>query len=176
MKKLLVLSFMFVLVMLGIQGVGAEELVEEVIVEPSAWDNWLNTLKDFGSIKNFAVTVGSLSGLVMLVKVRSTYKFLKSPDGLLVIEKYAMKLFAKISESPQLIMNITKLVVTLPVIKNILDKADAKANMYGIELQGKILDMEAKLSANVYEDNKLPEAIEYLTKLRTEYENIKPSE
>ena len=75
-------------------------------------------------------------------------------------------------------MNITKLVVTVPVIANILDKATAKAGIYELELQGKILDIEAKLSAKVFEPGsiQLQEATIYLTKLRDEYETIKSSE
>lgn len=176
MRKLVLFIALFVLVTLGIQGVGAEEIVEEVIAEPSAYDNWLNTIKDFSSIKNFVLTSGGLATLVALWKVRSTYKFLKSPDGLVVIEKWALKLIGKVSESPEVVLNITKTIIALPVIKKILDKAEAKASMYEIELQGKILDIEAKLSAKVFEDDKLPEAIEYLQKLRDEYETLTVSE
>lgn len=176
MKKVLLLSIMFVLVMFGIQGVGAEEIIEPVITEPTAWENWLNALTDFASLKNALVSVGSLAGLVTLLKVRGLYKFLKSPDGLIVIEKFALKLISKISESPETILNITKTVFTLPVMKNILDKAEAKAGLYELELQGKILDIEAKLSAKVFEEDKLPEAIAYLQKLRDEYETITTTE
>ena len=176
MKKLLLLSIMFVLVSFGIQGVGAEEVIEQVVTEPTAWDNWLAALTDFASLKNALVSVGSLAGLVTLLKVRGLYKFLKSPDGLIVLEKYALKLIGKVSESPEIVLNITKTVATLPVVANILNKAEAKAGLYELELQGKILDIEAKLSANVFEEDKLPEAIAYLQKLRDEYETITVSE
>ena len=177
MRKVLLLSIMFVVVMLGIQGVYAEELVEEVIVEPNAWDNWLNTIKDFGSIKNFVLSAGGLATLLTLMKVRSTFKFLKSPDGLIVIEKFGMKLFGKISESPELIMNITKLVVTLPVIKTILGKAERKANMYDIELLDKIVNLKAKIGAKVFAtDEDLQQATLLLQKLSDEYENISVTE
>lgn len=176
MKKLLLLSIMLVLVGLGIQGVGAEEIIVDEVLEPTAWDNWLNVLTDFASLKNALVSVGSLAGLVTLLKVRGLYKFLKSPDGLIVLEKYALKLIGKVSESPEIVLNITKTVATLPLVANILNKAEAKAGLYELELQGKILDIEAKLSAKVFDDNKLPEAIAYLQKLRDEYENITVSE
>ena len=177
MKKVLLLSLMLVLVMLGINGVGAEELIDEVIAEPTAWDNWLNTIKDFGSIKNFVLSAGGLATLVTLSKVRSTYKFLKSPDGLVVIEKYAMKLFGKISESPELVMNITKLVVELPVIKNIVAKAEAKANMYETELLDKIVNLKAKISAKVFDKPEdLQQATLLLQQWVNEYENISTSE
>ena len=176
MKKLLLLSIMLVLVGLGIQGVGAEEIIVDEVLEPTAWDNWLNVLTDFASLKNALVSVGSLAGLVTLLKVRGLYKFLKSPDGLIVLEKYALKLIGKVSESPEIVLNITKTVATLPLVANILNKAEAKAGLYELELQGKILDIEAKLSAKVFDDDKLPEAVAYLQKLRAEYENITVSE
>jgi len=64
----------------------------------------------------------------------------------------------------------------MPIIANILAKAERKANIYELELQGKILDMEAKLSAQVFEGTAQQEAIAYLTNMRTEYENIKSNE
>ena len=176
MRKVLLLTTLFAITMLGINGVLAEEIIEEVIVEPSAFDNWVDMLTDMASLKNALVSVGSLAGLVTLLKVRGVYKFLKSPDGLVVVEKYALKLISKVSDSPEIVLNITKTVATLPVVANILDKANAKAGIYELELQGKILDIEAKLSAKVFEDDKLPEAVEYLTKLRVEYDNLKTSE
>ena len=176
MRKVLLLTTLFAITMLGINGVLAEEIIEEVIVEPSAFDNWVDMLTDMASLKNALVSVGSLAGLVTLLKVRGVYKFLKSPDGLVVVEKYALKLIGKVSDSPEIVMNITKTVATLPVVANILDKANAKAGIYELELQGKILDIEAKLRAKVFEDDKLPEAVEYLTKLRVEYDNLKTSE
>lgn len=176
MRKVLILSVMLVLVILGIQGVGAEEIIIEEVVEPTAWDNWIAVITDMASLKNALVSVMSVSGLVTLWKVRTVYKFLKTPDGLVIVEKYALKLIGQVSEHPEIIMNITKIVVTMPVIKDILDKATAKAGIYELELQGKILDIEAKLSAQVFADDKLPEAIEYLTKLRAEYETITSTE
>lgn len=176
MKKILVLVIMFVLVSFGIQGVGAEEIIAEEVLEPTAWDNWLNVLTDFASFKNAIVSVGGLATLLTLVKVRGVYKFLKSPDGLVVIEKYALKLISKISESPEVVLNITKLVITLPVVENIIAKATAKADVYELELLGKILDMEAKLSNEVFEVDKQKEAIAYLTKLREEYETVKSNQ
>ena len=176
MKKLILLLVMVLLVTLGIQGVGAEEIIVEEVLEPTAWDNWIALITDFASLKNAIVSIGGVAGLITLLKLRNVYKFLKSPDGLIVIEKYALKIIGKVSESPEVVMNITKLVMTMPVIQNILAKATAKANIYELELQGKILDMEAKLSAKVFEEGAQAEAIEYLTKLRDEYETISTSE
>jgi hypothetical protein len=177
MKKYLILVDLMVMIFtLNLQGVFAEDIIIEEASEPTAWDNWVAILSDFASLKNFIVSAGGLATLVTLLKVRGVYKFFKSPDGLIVIEKLGMKLLSQASENPELIMNITKLVVTLPVVKNILEKAERKAGIYELELQGKILDMEAKLSAKVFEDGKLPEAIEYLTKLRDEYEALKLNE
>lgn len=176
MKKLLLLSIMLVLVAFGIQGVGAEEVLVEEVLEPTAWENWIALISDFASLKNAIVSIGGVAGLVTLLKVRNIYKFLKSPDGLIVIEKFALKLIGKVSESPEIIMNITKLVVAMPMFDNIMNKAKAKASMYETEVLGKILDMEFKLSAKVFDDGAEAEAKAYLAKLRDEYETLKSSE
>lgn len=176
MKKLTLLLVMLVLVTLGIQGVGAEEVIVEEVLEPTAWDNWMALITDFASLKNAIVSIGGVAGLISLMKLRGIYKFLKSPAGLVVIEKMALKIIGKVTESPELVMNVAKIVATMPVVKDILDKAKAKASIYELELQGKILDMEAKLSAKVFEDGAQAEAMTYLTKLREEYETLTTSE
>ena len=176
MKKLILLLVMVLLVTLGIQGVGAEEIIIEEVLEPTAWDNWMALITDFASLKNAIVSIGGVAGLISLIKLRGIYKFLKSPKGLIVIEKYALRVIGKFTESPELVMNVAKIVATMPVVKDILDKAQAKAGIYELELQGKILDMEAKLSAKVFEAGAEAEAISYLTKLREEYETLTTSE
>lgn len=176
MKKVLLFSIMFMLVMLGIQGVGAEEIIVDEVLEPTAWDNWIALITDFASLKNAIVSIGGVAGLVSLLKVRGIYRFLKSPDGLIVIEKFALRLIGKVSESPEIIMNITKLVVAMPMFANIVAKLQSKANMYETEVLGKILDMELKLEAKVFSPKAEAEAITYLAKLRDEYETLKLSE
>lgn len=176
MKKLVLLLVMLLFITLGIQGVGAEEIIVEEVLEPTAWDNWIALITDFASLKNAIVSIGGVAGLITLLKLRGIYKFLKSPKGLIVIEKYALRIIGKVSESPELVLNIAKIVATMPVVKNILDKAQAKASIYELEIQGKILDMEAKLSAKVFEEGAEQEAIVYLTKLREEYENLTTNE
>ena len=169
MKKVLTVLSLAVIFLLGSTGVLAAEVVEEV-VEPSAFDNWVSIITDFASLKNFIVSIGGLATIASLVKLRNAIKFLKTPKGAAVIENYALKIIGKLTEKPELVIKIAKIVVTIPVIENIINKAERKANSYELELKGKILDIEAKLSAKVFEDGKQEEAIEYLTKLREEYD------
>ena len=174
MKKLILLLVMVLLVTLGIQGVGAEEIiVEEVVAEPNMW---IEAFKSMANFKNAIMSVGGVAGLLTLWKIRGLYKFLKSPLGLVAIENMFVKVISKVTDKPELVMNVAKIVATMPVVKDILDKAQAKAGIYELELQGKILDMEAKLSAKVFEAGAEAEAISYLTKLREEYETLTTSE
>jgi len=176
MKKVLLLSIMLVLVGLGIQGVGAEEIIEPIITEPSAWDNWLNSIEDWASFKNALMSAFSVSGLILTWKILGLLRYLKKPEGKESLQDFGVKILGKISQKPELVISIMKLVVEFPIIKQILENGKRKAEMYETELMGKILDVEAKLSAKVYEEDKLPEAIAYLQKLRDEYENITVSE
>lgn len=171
MRKVLLLSFMLVVAWLGFNGVYAEELVETV--EPSTFDNWMATLGDWASIKNFLVTGMSFGGVITLFKIRSAYKFFKTPKGIATIENIFVNVLGKVTEKPELVMKLGAILVEMPIIKNILNVFQKKANIYALELEGKILDIEAKLSAQVYEGDKLQEATAYLTKLRTEYETTK---
>ena len=175
MKKLLVLSIMAVLVLLGMQGVAAEEIIDEVI-EPTAFDNWVNVISDFASLKNFVLTSTGIGSLVALLKLRGAYKFLKSAKGLVAIEDMFIKVLGKVTDKPDLVVKIVKIVATMPVIENLLTKATAKADMYDLELQGKILDYEAKLEAQIFEGDSLVQATAYLARLRTEYETYKSNE
>lgn len=174
MKKLILVVALFALTFFVGTPVFAEEVAE--VVEPNAWDNWVSVMGDFASFKNFIVTSGSLAGLVALLKLRGAWKYFKSPQGMVTIEKIGFNILSKVTDSPELVIKISKLVMTMPVIKGILDKAQRKGELYELELQGKILDMEAKLSAQIFEGTAQQEAIEYLTKMRTEYEAIKLNE
>jgi|LGVF01.2.fsa_nt_gb hypothetical protein len=172
MRKVLLLSIMLTLVLLGVNGVGAEEILVDEVLEPTAWDNWLASIGDWASFKNALLSTFSVSGVIITWKLLGLLKFLRSKDGVIALENFGVRILGKISKSPELVISIMKLVVEFPVIKQILDKAKLKADMYETELLGKILDIEAKLSAGVFETDKLPEAIAYLTKLRDEYENL----
>lgn len=173
MKKLLLLSIMLMLVMLGIQGVGAEEIIVEEVVEPSSFDNWVAVMTDFASLKNFVLTSSGVAALVSLAKIRSAYKFLKSAKGLAAIENMFVKVIGKITDKPEMVVKIVKIIATMPVVSKILAKFEAQANIYELELQGKILDYESKISAKIFEGDKLDEATSYLASLREEYENLK---
>ena len=170
MKKVLLLSFMLTIALLGFNGVYAVDEIE-VVAEPSQWDNWIATMSDWASLKNFIVTSGGLATLVALLKLRGVYKYFKSPSGLIAIENMFVKVLEKVTEKPELVIKLGAIIMEMPIIKNIITALTRKADMYAIELEGKILDIEAKLSAQVYEGDKLQEATAYLTKLRTEYEN-----
>ena len=177
MKKVIVLLVAFTLsIMLGVQNVFAEEAVE-VIAEPSMFDNWVDVISDFASLKNFVVSSASVASLIALWKVRGAYKFLKSPTGIKKLEVIGFNIIKRFTDSPELVIKIANIVMELPLIKGILDNAKRKASMYEVDLLDKIINLEAKLAANVFEDNASAnaDAIKLLQKLRDEYEIIQPS-
>lgn len=173
MKKLSLILVMLVMLSLSLVGVHAEELVTETVVEPSAFDNWVSTMSDWASLKNFIVTSGGLATLIALMKLRGVYKYFKSPNGLAAIEDMFVKVLGKVTDKPELVMKFGAILIEMPIIKNILTVYQRKADIYLLELEGKILDIEAKISAEVYEGEKLQEATAYLTNLRNEYETTK---
>lgn len=169
MKKLGLILVMSVIALLSFSGVYAEEVVE-VVAEPTSWDNWVGIMSDWASLKNFILSAGGFGVLIALVKLRGAWKYFKSPKGIALIETIGFNILSKITEKPELVVKIGAILVEMPIIKNILAISQKKANNYALELEGKMLDMEAKIAAEVYEGDKLQEATAYLTKLRTEYE------
>jgi len=175
MKKLIVFTGLFIVsIMFGLENVFAEEATE-VVTEPTAFENWIDVVTDFASLKNFVVTSGGVAVLIALAKVRSAWKFFKSPKGIATLETIGLNILSKLTDKPELVTKLMAIIVEFPIIKQILSNAQRKAELYETELQGKMLDMEAKLSAQVYSGTKLQEATAYLTKLRDEYETIQSS-
>ena len=174
MKKVMIIASLLLLATVFTGNVYA---AEEVVAEESAFDNWVNVVSDFGALKSFILSVGGLSLITFLYKVRKVYKFIKSPDGTETIYKHAENFLKRISDKPELITGIVNVFSQVPVVKQFLNRAVETADRLDMELEGKIIDLKAKLSANVFatpEDRQ--QAQNYLAKLVAEYENIKPSQ
>lgn len=174
MKKVLIIASLLLITFLFTGNVYA---AEEVVAEESTFDNWVNIVTDFASLKNFILSVSGLTVLTMMLKVRSLYKFVKSPDGTNAIYNHIETFLRRISDKPELIMGIVNVFAQLPIVKQLGDRALKTADRIDLELEGKIIDLKAKLGADVFatvEDRQ--QAQTYLAKLVAEYENIKPSQ
>jgi hypothetical protein len=173
MKKFLIVLGLLFIAAINLQGVYA---AEEVVAEESTFDNWISVVSDFASLKNFILSVSGLTLISVLLKVRSMYKFIKSPSGVETIYTHAEKFLARISDKPELLTSILTVFAQLPIVKQIADRAIKTADRIDLELEGKIIDLKAKIGADVFaNDQDKQQAIQYLAKLVDEYENIKSS-
>jgi len=142
-------------------------------VEPTAFENWLEVLTDFASLKNFIVSIGGLTAISVLFKIRGAYKFFKSPTGQDKLYDIFEKWLGKLTDNPELFTNLLKSVMALPVVKQLLTKFEAKADSYDIELRDKILNLQAKLDAGVFKDNtSRAEAQQLITEYRTKLRDL----
>jgi len=174
MRKVLLVIALFAVTMLGINGVFAEEIIEEVIVEPSQFDEWVAMITDFASLKNFVVSVGGLATIITLLKTRTIFKYFKTPIGIAKIEEIGFNILAKLTDKPEVFIKIMAMVVEFPMIKKILDNGLRKVELYEVELLDKMVSIEGKLEAKLFVDNPVANqnAILLLEKYRDEYEAI----
>lgn len=172
MKKVLVVALVLTMsMMLGIQSVFASEVIVE---ETNTFDEWVEIIGGFASFKNFIVSTSGLAALIAMAKLRGVYKFFKTPAGLAKIETIGFDILSKVTDSPELVMKIMAIVIEMPVIKTIIDNGVRKASMYEVEILDKIINIEAKIEAEIFLDNPTAnqQAILLLEKLRDEYANI----
>ena len=173
MKKVLIILGLLFVATISLESVFA---AETVVAEESAFDNWVSVVTDFGALKSFILSVGGLSVLAFLYKVRKVYKFIKSPSGVETIYTHVEKFLARISDKPELLMGLLTVLSQLPIVKQITDRAIKTADRIDLELEGKIIDLKAKIGADVFaNDADKQQAVQYLAKLVEEYETIQSS-
>ena len=119
-------------------------------VEPTAFENWLEVLTDFASLKNFILSISGLTLISVLLKIRGVYKFIKTKDGQDKFYEVFERWLGKLVDNPELFSNLLKSAMALPVIKELLQKFEARADQYDLDLQEKILNLQAKLDADVF--------------------------
>jgi len=174
MKKVFIVFSLLVVTLLTLNGVYA---AEEVVAEESAFDNWVDIVTDFASLKNFILSVSGLTLISVLLKVRSMYKFIKSPSGVETIYVHVENFLKRISDKPELLTSIFMVLSQLPIVKQIADRALKTADRIDLELEGKIIDLKAKIGADVFaNDQDKQQAIQYLAKLVDEYETIQSNQ
>ena len=172
MKKVMIITSLLLLATVFTGNVyAAEEVVETTEID------WIELVTDFASLKNFLLSATGLSLLVALWKVRKFVKFIKNPENEDVVFGYLKKLLSHFSKSPELVIAFGQILVQMPIIKQLIDKAYSFLDKQEDALVDRILDLKAKLENKVYKN---PEDIQLaqqrLAKLVAEYENIKPSQ
>lgn len=127
-----------------------------------AFGDWLMSL---GGIADVLVALGSSGLLVVLYKVAGLIRYLRSSD----FDTHAMQMFERLvdkhSKNPDLIKSLASSAAEVEVVKNLIEQAkDTKGNLL-LELEGRRIDVIAKIKSGLFEGEELTALHEYLAKL-----------
>lgn len=124
--------------------------------------NWVGNL---GGISDVLVALGSSGLLVVLYKVAGLIKYLRSSD----FENHAVKMLESLvdkhAKNPNLIKSLASSAAEVEAVKNLLDQAKEAKNDLLLELEGRRIDVIAKIKSGLFEGNELTALHEYLAKL-----------
>lgn len=150
------------------------ELVEEecVLIEDAFTQNFIDSLTSWNALKNFIVSIGGVSILAFLYKLRKAYKFLKSPDGSETIYKHVEKFLGRITDKPQLLISLVSVVSQLPVIQGLINSFNRQVKATEASLRAEILKLSNQINLDVYAEGiERDNAVALLEDLKREYEN-----
>lgn len=127
-----------------------------------AFGEWLTSL---GGLADVLVALGSSGLLVVLYKVAGLIRYLRSSD----FDTHAMKMIEQLidkhSKNPELIKTLAASAAEVEQVKALIDKAaDAKDNLL-LELEGRRIDVIAKIKSGLFEGEELTALHEYLARL-----------
>lgn len=124
--------------------------------------DWLGSL---GGIADVLVALGSSGLLVVLYKVAGLIRYLRSSD----FESQAIKalegLVDKHSKNPELIKSLAKSAAEVEAVQNLMVQAREAKNDLLLELEGRRIDVIAKIKSGLFEGDELTALHEYLAKL-----------
>lgn len=127
-----------------------------------AFGDWVFSLGGFSDV---LVALGSSGLLVVIYKVLGLLRFLRSPD----FEKHAIgfsgALIDTYSKNPELIKNLAKATADIPQVQHLLGQAVTAKNDLLLELEGRKIDVIAKIKSGLFEGEELTALHEYLAKL-----------
>jgi len=135
------------------------------VVSPSgieAFGEWVFSLGGFSDI---LVALGSSGLLVVVYKVLGVLKFLRSPDFEKTAVGFSTALVDTYAKNPELIKNLSKAVYDVPQFQNLLGQAITAKNDLILELEGRKIDVIAKIKSGLFEGDELTALHEYLAKL-----------
>lgn len=126
--------------------------------------DWLSGL---GGLADVLVALGSSGLLVVLYKVAGLLKYLRSSD----FEKHALNtvevLIDKHAKNPELIKSLAKSAGEIEQVQKLLGEAQTFKNDMLLELEGRRLDVIAKIKSGLFEGDDLTALHEYLAKLES---------
>jgi hypothetical protein len=128
----------------------------------TAFADWIGGL---GSFADVLVALGSSGLLVVLYKVAGIIRYFKSPD----FESHTVKLLEDLvdryAKNPELIKSIASSASQVKEVQELLDKARDAKNDILLELEGRRIDIIAKIKSGLFEGDELTMLHEYLAKL-----------
>jgi hypothetical protein len=135
------------------------------VVSPTgieALGEWVFSLGGFSDI---LVAAGSSGLLVVLYKVLGFLRFLRSSDFEKTAVGFSGALIDTYSKNPELIKNIAKATYDVPEVQNLIAQALTAKNDLVLELEGRQIDVIAKIKSGLFEGEELTKLHEYLAKL-----------
>lgn len=135
------------------------------VVSPSgieAFGEWVFSLGGFSDI---LVALGSSGLLVVIYKVLGLLKFLRSPDFEKTAIGFSSALVETYAKNPELIKNLAKATSDVPEVQNLLSQVVNAKNDLILELEGRKIDVIAKIKSGLFEGDELTALHEYLAKL-----------
>lgn len=142
-----------------------ETAITTAAVTASALENFSSWVTSLGGLADLLVAAGSSGLLVVLYKVAGLIKYLRSND----FEKHAIKLAGGLvdqySKNPELVKSIAQTLSENEQVKGLLNQAKDTKNDILLELEGRRIDIIAKIKSGLFEGDELTLLHEYLAKL-----------
>lgn len=135
------------------------------VVSPSgieAFGDWVFSLGGFADI---LVAAGSSGLLVVIYKVLGLLRFLRSSDFEKTAVGFSTALVDTYAKNPDLIKNVAKATYNVPEVQHLIGQAITAKNDLILELEGRQIDVIAKIKSGLFEGEELTKLHEYLAKL-----------
>lgn len=135
------------------------------VVTPSgieAFGDWVFSLGGFSDI---LVAAGSSGLIVVIYKVLGLIKFLRSPDFEKTAINFSSALVETYAKNPELIKNLAKATNEVPEVQHLVGQVVTAKNDLLLELEGRKIDVIAKIKSGLFEGDELTALHEYLAKL-----------
>lgn len=124
-----------------------------------------NFFADFDGIRNFIVSIGGVTLITVLVKIRSLLNILKRPDLENQVFEIGQRFISDVTQKPALVNELSTIIKNLPEFQNLVDKTETTRQELLLELEGRIFDIEAKIKSGLFTDEELTRLVEYKAKL-----------
>jgi hypothetical protein len=135
------------------------------VVSPSgieAFGDWVFSLGGFSDI---LVAAGSSGLLVVIYKVLGLLRFLRSSDFEKTAVGFSTALVDTYAKNPELIKSLAKATYDVPAVQHLISQAVSAKNDLVLELEGRQIDVIAKIKSGLFEGEELTKLHEYLAKL-----------